>query len=129
MVRPLRLRRQRRCAVLNGDQGGLLLGHGSGELSSGLVAASGQRRLELGGRLGGLRALVLVDRFGLLASSRRLPIGMVEDLVGLALGVFEDPGRLGVGLGPDVLGVAVGVGTGGGRGVLRRCLLYTSRCV
>ena len=88
---------------------GLGLGHLLGELVLGRAAASGQRGLEVGGRLRGPGALLLVDGLGLLQPDRRVALGAVAVLVGGLAGVLHDPGGLGVGLAVDAGGVAVGL--------------------
>ena len=66
------------------------------ELGGRGVPAPCQGLLEVGGGCGRTLALVFVDRLGLLEARGRLPVGVVDDLVGLALGVLEDAGALGV---------------------------------
>ena len=83
--------------------------HLGGEVLLGRAAAAGQGGLEVGRRLGGLGALLLVDRLGLLQAGRRVALGGVEPVVGVATGVLEHAGGLGLGVAAGLVGVLVGV--------------------
>ena len=50
-----------------------------------MLAALGQRGLEVGGRLRGLGPVALEERLGLLAAGLRVALGLVAELVGLSL--------------------------------------------
>ena len=77
--------------------------------SSARAAGAGQRGLEVGGGLGGLGALLLVDGLGLLQARGGVALGAVERGRRRCARVLEHPGRLGVGVAAPLVGVAVGL--------------------
>ena len=83
--------------LLHRGQGLVLLGHLTREVGRRPLATLGQGALEVGGRLGGRGALLLVVRLCLLAAGSRLAGRVVDDGVGLLLGAGESLGGVDVG--------------------------------
>ena len=100
--------------LLNAVLGQLDLSLGGGtalhEVLLGLEPPRRERGLEVGRCLGGAGALLLVDGLSLFAAGGGVAVGVVEHLIGRALGVFAVAGGVGVCGATSLLGVAVCLG-------------------
>ncbi len=92
----------------------------------GLVAATGEGLLEVGRGLGGLRALVFVERLGFRTPRGGLPVCVVQQLIGCPLGFLDDPAGFPLRAGARLAGVSLRVGPklDGGRFDLAQLVRY-----